>query len=69
MILAAENHIDILDEFGGLLAFKALYRDAYEHYRALKEKLRGLEEYRRKREEREDLLRFQAQEISQGRHP
>ena len=66
MILDSENHIDILDEFGGLLAFKKAYRESYDRYRVLKEKLAGLEELRRKREEREDLLRFQSGEILQA---
>ena len=38
----------------------------YDRYLALKEKLRGLQELTRKREEREDLLRFQITEISQA---
>ena len=36
----------------------------YNRYRELDEKLRGLQDLRRKREEREDLLRFQSGEIA-----
>ena len=66
MILDPENHTDILDEFGGLLALRSAYRESYDRYLALKEKLRGLQELTRKREEREDLLRFQIAEISRA---
>ena len=66
MILDPENHTDILDEFGGLLPLRSVYREAYNRYLELKERLHGLQELRRKREEREDLLRFQIEEISQA---
>ena len=66
MILNPENHADILDEFGGLFPLRSDYREAHDRYLALKEKLRGLQEQMRKREEREDLLRFQISEISQA---
>ena len=66
MILNPENHADILDEFGGLFPLRSDYREAHDRYLALKEKLRGLQELMRKREEREDLLRFQISEISQA---
>lgn len=66
MILNPENHTDILDEFGGLLPLRMAYREQYDLYRSLQEKLRGLQERRKKREEREDLLRFQAGEIARA---
>jgi len=66
MVLDPQNHTDILDEFGGLLPLRSVYREAYDRYLALNEKLRGLQELTRKREEREDLLRFQITEISQA---
>ncbi len=66
MILDPENHTDILDEFGGLLPLRSVYGESYDRYLALKEKLRGLQELTRKKEEREDLLRFQITEISQA---
>jgi DNA repair protein RecN (Recombination protein N) len=66
MILDPKNHTDILDEFGGLLPHRLAYREAYDRYLALNERLRGLQELMRKKEEREDLLRFQITEISQA---
>jgi DNA repair protein RecN (Recombination protein N) len=64
MALDPENHTDILDEFGGLLPLRMEYRQAYERYRALDDRLRGIQEINRKRAEREELLRFQIEEIS-----
>ena len=66
MILDPENHTDILDEFGGLMSLRSAYRESYDRYRALNERLIGLQELRRKKEEREELLRFQIDEISQA---
>ncbi|MBE0559188.1 MAG: DNA repair protein RecN [Proteobacteria bacterium] len=66
MILDPENHTDILDEFGGLMPLRSEYRESYDRYRALNERLRGLQELRRKKEEREELLRFQIGEIAQA---
>jgi DNA repair protein RecN (Recombination protein N) len=66
MILDPQNHTDILDEFGGLLPLRSVYREAYDKYLALNQKLHGLQELKSKREEREDLLRFQIAEISRA---
>jgi DNA repair protein RecN (Recombination protein N) len=66
MILNAENHIDVLDEFGGALPLRTAYRERYDRYRALQERLRGLQERQLKRAEREELLRYQQGEIAQA---
>jgi DNA repair protein RecN (Recombination protein N) len=66
MILNPENHADILDEFGGLMPLRAAYRDSYDRYRSLNERLRGLQELGKKKEEREEFLRFQIGEIAQA---
>ncbi|MBM4313314.1 MAG: DNA repair protein RecN [Deltaproteobacteria bacterium] len=66
MILDPENHTDILDEFGGTLPLRSAYRETYQRYRGLNDKLQGLEALRRTRAQREDLLRFQIGEISQA---
>ncbi len=66
MILNPENHTDILDEFGGLMSLRSAYRESYDRHRSLNERLSGLQELRRKKEEREELLRFQIDEISQA---
>ncbi|MBN2255780.1 MAG: DNA repair protein RecN [Deltaproteobacteria bacterium] len=64
MILNADNHVDILDEYGELMPrrtrFSALYRD----YLTLKNDLDDLELKNRNKMEREDFLRFQLKEIA-----
>jgi len=65
-ILHVDNQIDILDEFGGLMPLRGEYRKIYDRYCLQEERLRLLEEKRGKRAEREELLRFQIQEISRA---
>jgi DNA repair protein RecN (Recombination protein N) len=63
VILNAENHIDILDEFGGLLVFRSEYRELYNQYQTLNDTVRNLLTIKKNRGEREDLLRFQLNEL------
>jgi DNA repair protein RecN (Recombination protein N) len=63
VILNADNHIDIIDEFGDLLPIRLEYADMYGQYLALKEKIGDSLSVKRTRGEREDLLRFQFREI------
>jgi DNA repair protein RecN (Recombination protein N) len=63
VILNAENHIDILDEFGGLFSLRAEYTEGYGAYRSLNEKIRDLVSLKKTRDEKEDFLRFQLREI------
>lgn len=63
IILNAENHIDILDEFGGSLPSRASYADAYNQYIQIRNKIEKLENLRRSREEKADLFKFQLKEI------
>ena len=63
VILTADNHIDILDEFGDLLPIRREYADMYGQYLSLKEKIREVLSVKKTRGEREDLLRFQFKEI------
>jgi len=63
IILNAENHIDILDEFGDLLSLRSEFTNFYDEYRALKSKLEELESINHESEKREEFLRFQLKEI------
>ncbi|MDD4240951.1 MAG: DNA repair protein RecN [Smithellaceae bacterium] len=63
VILSADNHIDILDEFGGCLDARAAYEDAYRRYGEICGRIEKLEEMRRTRAEKADLLEFQLAEI------
>jgi len=63
LILNAENHVDILDEFGGCLPLRASYAEAYKQYQQLKAQMAKLQELRRSREEKTQLIKFQLKEI------
>ena len=63
VILNADNHIDILDEFGNLVPLKQEYADMYGQYLSLKEKTRELLSVKKTRGEKDDLLRFQLKDI------
>ncbi|MCX5853753.1 MAG: DNA repair protein RecN [Deltaproteobacteria bacterium] len=63
VILNAENHIDILDEFGGLFSLRSEYTEGYNAYQSLNERIRDLLSLKKTRGEKEDFLRFQLREI------
>jgi len=65
-ILYPDRQIDILDAFGGLLSLRADYRKIYDAYSQLRERQSLLEKKQRLRSEREDLLRYQIEEISRA---
>jgi len=63
VILSQENHIDILDEFGGCLAARGAYESVYERYQQICSAMARLEALRRNRAEKADLIQFQLTEI------
>lgn len=63
VILNADNHIDILDEFGGCLPLRADYEKAYLQYQRIKTQIEKLENLRRNRAEKTELIKFQLKEI------
>ena len=63
VMLNAENHIDILDEFGDLLPLRAGFTNCYNEYQTLKSKLERLESTSSESGKREELLKFQLKEI------
>ena len=63
VILNAENHIDILDEFGNLLPLRSEFADLYDEYQTIKSRLEELETINREGEKHEEFLRFQLKEI------
>lgn len=62
-ILNAENHIDILDEFGGCLEARGRYQVDYDRYQQILARKEALENMRRRREEKIDLIQFQLKEM------
>ena len=63
IILNAENHIDILDEFGGCLPLRAIYEETYNQYQQIKSQIEKLTTLRQNREEKTELIKFQLKEI------
>jgi DNA repair protein RecN (Recombination protein N) len=63
VILNAENHIDILDEFGGCLPVRAEYAEIYNQYQQIRTQIEKLRNLSQSREEKADLLKFQLKEI------
>ena len=63
VILHAENHIDILDEFGGCLTQRDSYEDDYNQYQRIISQIEKVKDVRKSREERADLYKFQLKEI------
>ncbi|HVO66599.1 MAG TPA: DNA repair protein RecN [Syntrophales bacterium] len=63
IILNADKHIDILDEFGGLLQLRSEYSEMYNQYLAYNDKLRQLQAVNKTRDERGAFLKFQIKEI------
>lgn len=62
-ILNAGNHIDIVDEFGNLVSLRREFSDTYDEYQFLKKRLDELKSINEERHEKEELIRFQLEEI------
>lgn len=63
MVLNVENQMDILDEFGGLKSLREEYYRIYDEYRLDQQRLRDLKEKQTKNAQKEDLRRYQIEEI------
>ena len=63
VLLNKENHIDILDSFGGLHVLRREYQDLYGQHIFLKEKLKELHILIMRSKTEEELGRFQLKEI------
>jgi DNA repair protein RecN (Recombination protein N) len=63
MLLRPDNHLPMLDEFGGLGKERGKLMSSFAQYQALKEDLHCLEREIKEIEERQDLKRFQMKEI------
>jgi DNA repair protein RecN (Recombination protein N) len=63
VILDAENHIDILDEYGGCLPARNEYEVIYNQYQQIRDRMEKLRDLNRRRAEKTDLYQFQLKEI------
>ena len=62
-LLSHERQMELLDTFGGISALRSALSDDYRRLQDLRKELADLEEGERDRAQREDLLRFQRNEI------
>jgi len=63
LLLKPDNHLYLLDDFGRLTEERQALGEVYSRYQTLKEEVNGLEREINKIGERQDLTRFQIQEI------
>ncbi len=66
LLLKPENHLALLDDFSGLGEDRENLRNAFNEHQALKEKRDALKKEIREKEERQDLARFQREEIEKA---
>ena len=67
LLLRPDNHLYLLDDFGGLTPERLELNESFRQYQSLKEELRRLEKGIREDEERQELTRFQMKEIETAR--
>jgi DNA repair protein RecN (Recombination protein N) len=58
-----ETHIDILDEFGGLLELRSVLQNRFDEFNSVSEAVRRIREEREKRLKDRELMAFQSREI------
>jgi DNA repair protein RecN (Recombination protein N) len=63
LLLKPENHLLLLDDFGGLAEQRAHLAEGFERYQAVKEEIRRLKQKIRDMSDKQELARFQRQEI------
>lgn len=63
VILDAENHIDILDEYGGCMPARNEYEVIYNQYQQIRDRMEKLRDLNARQQEKTDLYQFQLKEI------
>ncbi len=66
VLLDADSHVDILDKFGGLIPLKVEFSGLYSDWQMLRRKLDELKTRNDEKREREELLRFQLDELEKS---
>jgi DNA repair protein RecN (Recombination protein N) len=66
-LLAVDRQMDMLDSFGGLLKIREAFAASYKQLHELRRQLAELEAGEREKAQREDLLRYQVNEIEAAR--
>ena len=67
LLLKPDNHLFILDDFGGLTKERLRLNELYRDYYVLKEKTERLRSQLKEEEERRELTQFQIKEIEEAR--
>ncbi|MGQ9508571.1 MAG: DNA repair protein RecN [Thermodesulfobacteriota bacterium] len=62
-----ETHVDLLDEFGGLLGLRETFREHFERFLFLSEEIRRIRDENEKREREKELMAFQLKEIEDSK--
>jgi DNA repair protein RecN (Recombination protein N) len=65
-LLRPENHLRLLDSYAGLSGQREEFSRLFERFRALQERLAGLDEEEREAERKLDLLSYQSDEIARA---
>ncbi|MGD0586637.1 MAG: AAA family ATPase, partial [Oryzomonas sp.] len=65
-LLRPENHMRLLDAYAGLSGQREEFSRLFERFRAIQERLAGLDEEEREAERRLDLLSYQSDEIARA---
>jgi len=66
LLLKPDNHLALLDDFAGLADERESLSDAFKEHQALKEQRDALKREIREKEERQDLAKFQKEEIEKA---
>ena len=64
-----ETHIDILDEFGGLIGLREEFQNHFRTFTSLSEELERIRGEKERREKERELMAFQSKEIEKPRDP
>jgi DNA repair protein RecN (Recombination protein N) len=62
-----ETHIDILDEFGGLLGLREFFQKQYQEFVSVSEALEKIQAEKERRAKEQELMAFQSKEIEASR--
>lgn len=63
LLLKTDNHLNLLDHFSGLQADRARFQDLFRRYQALNQDIQTQENALKAKKERQELARFQMEEI------
>lgn len=66
-LLRPESHLDILDEFGGLIELREEFQEHFERFVSLSGEIRKIREERERSLQEKELLTFQVKEIESSR--